>query len=245
MLRILSVGDSIPYDSVIESIQKCMEYDFIANSTYFTNGIFVINDKSKYSYIYDPYTKTITKCSKHDKLFIQYDDGIIFKSFNSFNFLDTETEKIVWDFVKKTVKQFSANNLICIGGDSYIYSFISSKYSHLTFMGDPNFLKDAEYNLKPYNMIYTYFDIQKCYCEPLSEKSDIIITHILDAKLLEFIQKNIEHINDIIIIKHCCTSKHEKNNIKQLVIDNFSTKNSLYHHNKYDTVLVQHLVKNE
>jgi hypothetical protein len=222
-----------------------MEYDFIPNSTYFSNGIFIINDKSKFSYIYDPSNKSITKCSKHDKLFIQYDDGIIFKSVKSFNFLDTETEKIVWDFVKKTIERLSSNNLVCIGGDSYIYSFISPKYNHLTFMGDSVFLRDAVYNLKPYNMTHTYFDIQNCCSKQLTGKSDIIITQNLDANILSFIQKNIEHITDIIIIKHSYSLKYQKNKIEQSVIVDFGTEDSLFHYNKYDTVLVQHLVKDE
>jgi hypothetical protein len=243
MLRIIRVGNLIPYESVTESIQKCIEYDFIPNSTYFTNGIFVINDKSKYSYIYEPNTKSITKCSKHEKLFIQYDECVIFKSIDSFNFLDNETEKIVWNFIKKHIETFSSNNLMCIGGDTYIYSLISYKYKDLIFMGDTNFLNDTKYNLKPYNMTHTYYDIKKCCSKSLTGKYDIIITWDIDLNILKFIENNIDNINNIIIIKHSITMENHRNHIEYTFITNFITKDTLFHHNKYDTVLVQYLVK--
>jgi hypothetical protein len=179
-----------------------MDNDFIPNSTYFSNGVVVLNDKTNHSYIYNSNNDTVSKCFKYNYLYIPYNINnniVIFGSINGNKYKTNEIENYAWNSTLSMLNQHAnAESLVTIGGDSYIYGLLKL-YKRYYCIGNEQYLKDAKRNLTPQNSHILYLDINDIDIHT-NEPLDVIINETITDSMINMLMT--KNINQLIILDH-------------------------------------------
>ena len=200
MLRIINVGKSKPVLNILPSIQKCMEQDFVPESTYYSNGIVVINNKLSYSYIYDINTDQLKKTHQFKKLYIPYNDSLIFNTIENNIYKTNEMETYSWKTTMTYLNNHTSNTLVCIGGDTYVYGILAN-YSRYYCIGNPNYINTAKVHMTPLNYDAAFVDSSNINIK-FNDNIDVIINTFIDSNIIQFLQLNKSKINKLIIIDY-------------------------------------------
>ena len=200
MLRILNVGKIKPVLNVLPSIQECMEKDFIPDSTYYSNGIVVINNKLNYSYIYDINTHQLNKTHGFKRLYIPYNDSLIFNTIENNIYKTNEMEKYSWKTTMIHLQTPTSNSLVCIGGDTYVYGILA-KYSKYYCIGNSCFINNAKVHLTPLEYNTVWLDDANINTK-IDNTMDVVINTLITSNIIQFLEMNRDKIKKLIIIDY-------------------------------------------
>ena len=147
-------------------IQKVIDYDFISDSVYFTNGKYVLNNKSNNTYV--ELNGEIVKLNNIDKIPIIFGKYRIWKSINVFDQNNYNVANNIRNYVIFILKNsidninYKINTkhksiLHGIGGEFYGY-FINLDYYdfYIGYSNNLDILKCAEFNMNIYKLNTKY-----------------------------------------------------------------------------------------
>lgn len=221
MLTKIRIQETMP-DSNIKLhpfLKKVISSYFIKNSIYFTNGKYVINDKSKYTYMEKD--NKIVLLNKLNKIPIDFCNYKIWKTINVFDqnnySIANKIRRYVIFILNNQINHI--NRQIClygIGGEFYGYFISLKKYTkYIGYSNNLDILNCARFNFNIYNIInkaeiklldYNSKKLNKCIVIPNKDyMNDIIInlsviTYPIISNLINY------EYNNIIIIN--CKSKN-------------------------------------
>jgi hypothetical protein len=189
MLTKIRIQETMP-DSNIKLhplLKKVINSYFIKHSIYFTNGKYVINDKSNYTYMVKD--NEIVLLNKLSKIPINFCNLKIWKSINVFDqnnySIANKIRRYVIFILNNQINNINCQKLLYgIGGEFYGYFISLKKYTkYIGYSNNSDILTCARFNFNIYN-----------------------ITHKADIKLLDYNSKeldivipNKDYMNDIII----------------------------------------------
>jgi hypothetical protein len=202
------------------SLVQVMRKYFIPNSTYFTSGSCVINDKSDVSFIIKDNDIKIIK--KLDRIKFKIGNLYIWKSIDSFHQNNMLISQDIYDYINKLLKLNSTKIWLGIGGEFMLY-FLNHRYTsniypdkYIGITNSYDILEDAEFNeslhhinikleLVDYNIIDKY--------PILDNKTSVVIqVSCITQVLIDFLINN-KFIQNIIII-NCHKKDYDKKTIK-------------------------------
>ena len=223
----IQVGDCIPILSPVWQLHPCLtktiQQEFIPNSTYFTNGTMVINNKSSCSWHIDE-TGNIKTTPKQKHIPFVCDDSVIWKSVDSFHQNNMKISGAIYQQVKSQLVSsiIDSDNypdtLIAIGGDltTYLVNYWNRYSSYPQFSkkligisNSADIIDDVRYNfetigLKSINLHLVNYSRFGDIILPLADATKtILIIHLarIHISILEWILKqNIGNIKGLIFI---------------------------------------------
>jgi len=139
MLSKVRVDKTFPNVPVIPALKRCMEYKLIPDSTYYSNGSIIINDKADVSYIYDETTNDISEIAVNINLTLSIPNptGELFHIVKPINVFDQNNIAIAQD-IRNTVMNYMiqygvAKTLLGIGGEYYLYYILLQQRYKMMF----------------------------------------------------------------------------------------------------------------
>lgn len=211
MLSKIRVDKYIPILENMElhpSIIKVMYEYFIPESTYFSNGSTVINDKSEHSFIVKNNQVKIIK--KLDRLIFKIGELYYWKSINSFNQNNILIARDIYKYINYLLKINTNKLFLGIGGEFMLYFlnyYVNCQNKLIKFIGitnSINILDDANFNSSHYNINinlklvdynnisqYPILDTNTCVVIQVSKITNVLINYLNNNKYI----KNIIIIN--------------------------------------------------
>lgn len=240
MLRIVSVNETKPSLTLLPSIQKCLDDDFVPNSTYFSNGVVIINNKTNYSYIYNHVNNNIDKCSKYNYLYNPYNNNIFtFSSIDGNIYKTNEMQDYAHNSTLSILEQQSNGYaLVTIGGDTYVYGLLK-QYQKYYCIGNEQYLKDAKKNMTPQNSHTIYLSVDNIDIHT-NEPLDIIIGTTIDDSILNVLMS--KNINQLIILDYNSNNIDLKSNSALFIDDKLNKviqiEDVMMSSNTYESIII-------
>lgn len=223
MLSKIRVDKSIPIlnnMSLHPSINHVMQKYFIPDSTYFTNGIVVINDKSNFSFLIKDSDIKIIK--KMDRIKFKIGELYIWKSINSFHQNNMFIAYDIYDYINKLLKINYSKTWLGIGGEFMLYflnhRYTSNKYpkKYIGVTNSSAILEDAIFNnyLHNININLSLINYNKIENYPVLDDETCVIIQVscITQVLVDYLINN-KFIKNIIII-NCHKKDYDKKTIK-------------------------------
>ena len=202
------------------SIERVMQKYFIPDSTYFTSGSCVINDKSDVSFIVK--YEHIKIINKLDRLKFKIGNLYIWKSIDSFHQNNILIASDIYNYINKLLKFNNNKTWLGIGGEFMLY-FLNHRYTsniypdkYIGITNSYDILDDAEFNnslhhiniklkLVDYNVINNYPELNQDTCV-------VIQVSCINQTLIDYLINN-KYIKNIIII-NCHKKDYDKKTIR-------------------------------
>lgn len=207
MLTKVRVGECVPNVILTRELSEVMKYDFIPNSTYYTNGDIVINDKSDYSYRF--LGNRILKLNKIDRINTNFMGIYIWKHIYSFDQNSTMSKNRIRSFVALNLIKSYSDSICGIGGEYYGYfCLLRKKYNKFYGLTNNEYIyNDAEFNMKMYLNGKKYFNSLTDYNDNINTfmNGDVVVNLSTITKyVINFLLTN--NFNRIVIIN--CKEKN-------------------------------------
>lgn len=206
----VTVGDNIPNVQLNTLLSIVMNYEFIPNSIYFTNGDIVINNKSKYSY--KLVGNKIIKLNKINRIPINFNNTLIWKQIESFDQNNTIMANKIRNKVISLLEKSLSRFLFGIGGEYYGYFCSLPQYEkYIGYTNNKYIHQDAIFNMNLHyyykqkdNQIISYNDMEQI--SNIYDSDCIVNLSKIPLKVIEFLNNN--NFKKIIIIS--CNNKNDK-----------------------------------
>jgi hypothetical protein len=213
MLTKVRVGEYFPDAILSRDLFEVINFDFIPNSIYYTNGNIVINDKSDYSYRF--LGNRILKLNKLDRINTNFMGIYIWKHIYSFDQNSSMTKDKIRNFIALNLIKSKSDCICGFGGEYYGYfCLLREKYNKFYGLTNNEYIyNDAEFNMKMYLNGKKYFNSLTNYNDNINTfmKGDVIVNLSTITKyVINFLLIN--NFNRIVIVS--CKEKNYKKILK-------------------------------